>query len=297
MSLTREQLEIRRTRIGSSEVGAILALDPYKSAYDVWTEKMLPPDGDGAKHQTWGLDLEPAILAHHARKAKYDLIGSPGTLIHPKAPLCATPDALAVPEGAPIRPVIDLQAKNDQGHGQIEWGEAGTDDAPLLYVAQVVVEMGVLRSAGYEVMHGELAVSIRGAPPVAYRIEFNEQLFGDVADLCARWVHDHLDTGKPPDGAPAEVAEYIRRRYARNDDNLLEATPERAAMVETVRLLRANRKALDDEVLAAENALKAAIGEASGIAGLCTWKAQKRAGHVVKPSESRVLRLTKSKEE
>jgi predicted phage-related endonuclease len=44
MSLTPEQIAIRRTRIGSSEVGAILGIDPYKSAYDVWTEKMLPPE-------------------------------------------------------------------------------------------------------------------------------------------------------------------------------------------------------------------------------------------------------------
>lgn len=296
MSLTREQQALRRTRIGSSEVGAILGIDPYKSALDVFTEKMLPPNGDGAAHQSWGLDLEPAILAHHVRRARYDLIGAPGTLVHPKMPLCATPDALAVPEGAPIRPVIDLQAKNDQGHGSIEWGEPGTDDAPLLYVAQVVVELGVLRASGTEVSHGELVVSIRGAPPVAYRIDFNEQLFGDVADLCAKWVRDHLDTGRPPNGSPQDTADYIRRRYTAHDASLLEATPARAALVETVRLLRANRKAIEEELLAAENALKAEIGEATGIAGLCTWKSQTRAAHTVKESTSRVLRLTGAKE-
>lgn len=290
--LSAAQMEMRRSRIGSSEVGAILGIDPYKSDYEVFADKTLPEEGQREDHRSWGMDLEPAILRHHARVRGYELLPPPGSLIHPALPLVCTPDALALAGGG----IVDLQAKNDQGHGQIEWGEPGTDDAPLLYVAQVTAEIGVLRAAGHNVSHGELAVTIRGAPPVAYRIDFREALFGDIAELCAKWVRDHLATGKPPKGTAPEVAEYIRRKYARHDERVLEPTPELEALVQGVTCARSTCKAAEEAKTEAENALKNAIGDAAGIAGLCTWRAQKRAAHAVKESTSRVLRLTKVKE-
>lgn len=297
MSLTPAQLEVRRTRIGSSETGAILGIDPYKSALDVFTSKTTSPSDNPKAHQDWGLDLEPAILVHHARRRRYVLLGSPGTVTHPTLPLCATPDALASADGDPsVTSCVDIQAKNDQGHGQLEWGEPETDAAPLIYVAQVTVELGVLRAAHHDVTHGEIAVSIRGAPPVFYRVDFDENLFGDVAEICAKWKRDHLDTGIPPEGSPDATAEYIRRRYAKHDENLLDPTPELIAMVTEVSYLRQQSKALESEQRAAENRLKAAIGERAGVAGLCTWRLQKRAGHTVKESEHRVLRLLAQKE-
>jgi hypothetical protein len=145
MSLNAEQLALRRTRIGSSEIGALLGIDPYKNAFDVFIEKTLPQADAGADHQTWGLDLEPSILAFHARKRGYTLMQPPDkadrwpSFTHPTLPLVCTPDALAVaPDGN-----IALQAKNDQGYGQTDWGDPNTDDAPMLYLAQTTIEMGV----------------------------------------------------------------------------------------------------------------------------------------------------------
>lgn len=287
-------MELRRTRIGSSEIGALLGIDPYKSALDVFMEKTLPPDGDGRSHQTWGLDLEPAIIRHHARHMNYELQSPPGSLVHPSLPLVCTPDALALTDGGHR---VAIQAKNDQGHGQTEWGEPGTDDAPLLYVAQVTVELGVLEGVHLDVLRDDLVVSIRGAPPVCYPLKLNKDLFGEIGEVVCGWVRDHLDTGKPPDGSTQDRAEYVRRKYAKHDLSLLEPTPHRQALVQAVSSLRASRKALEEELNGAENALKEEIGEASGIAGLCTWKSQKRSAHAVKESTSRVLRLTKSKEE
>lgn len=298
MGLSLEQLELRRTRIGSSEVGALLGIDPYKSAFDVWMEKSLPPAPSTEDHRSWGLDMEPAILAHHTRKMGYVVLVPPGSVAHPDLPLVCTPDGFARPVGDPsVTHVIDLQAKNDQGFGQIEWGEPGTDDAPLLYVAQVTVEVGVLRAAGIDVTHGELAVSIKGAPPVSYRIDFNPELFGDLGEICAKWKRDHLDTGKPPEGSPMEVAEYIKRKYVKHTGDLIEPTAELAAMVQLVGTMRSTIKATKEDLVAAENAVKERIGEAAGIAGLCTWKTQNKKSYVVKESSSRVLRLIGTKGE
>lgn len=294
MSLTPEQIALRRTRIGASEMGALLGLDPYKSAHDVFLAKVLPADAADKPHTSWGLDLEPAILAHHARVKGYELLTPPGSLVHPAAPLVCTPDGLARAAGS----TIDLQAKNDQGRGQIEWGEPGTDDAPQLYLAQVTIELGVLRATGYDVSHGELVVSIRGAPPVAYRVDFDAELFGALSEIAARFVRDHLETGKPPDGAsPQERSEYLRRRFARETAPVLEPTPELTALVQSVAWLRQQKRALEADLIAAENRLKEAIGDAAGVAGLCTYRTQKGSTYQVVKKACRVLRIAKKEGE
>lgn len=292
MSLNAEQLAMRRTRVGASEIGALLGIDPYKSAFDVFLGKNLPQAQTGEDHRSWGLDMEPSILGFHVRKRGYKLLDPPGSLAHPAFPLVCTPDALAVAADG----TVALQAKNDQGYGQTEWGDPESDDAPMLYLAQATVEIGVLLAKGYDVVRDELVVSIRGAPPVAYPVKFDADLFGSLADVAAKFVRDHLETGKPPEGAPAEQAEYIRRRYANHGEQLLEATPELEELVRRVRERKAEVKLAEGALLICENNLKAAIGEAQGIAGLCTWKLQKRAAHTVKESSSRVLRLVAQKE-
>jgi hypothetical protein len=304
--LTKEDQELRRTLVGASEIGALLnspeqVVDPYKSPLRIFRDKTLPADEEKA-HQGWGLDLEDSTVRFVVRRKGYELI-SPGTpdgkwrtLAHPTLPLCCTTDARVITKAGKAA----IQAKNDQGHGQLKWGEEGTDDVPLAYLAQVVVEMGVLLANGYEVVHDEIAVSIRGAPPACYPIIWGSkcaELFGDLGVIAAKFKRDHLDTGKPPDGSPDDMAEYVRRRWATHDATLLQPTPEVIALWQQVARLKKQTKTLGDELTAAENALKAAIGEASGIVGLCTWKLQARAAHSVKESSFRVLRLLNAKEE
>lgn len=291
--LTREQIELRRTRIGSSEIGALLGIDPYKSAFDVFLEKALPIEEHREDHRSWGLDVEQAIIAHHIRKEGHTLLPAPGSLTHPTLPLVCTPDALARTNGGHI---IAIQAKNDAGHGQIEWGEPGTDDAPLLYVAQATVEIGVLIGSRHEIQRDELAVAIRGDPPVCFPIPFDADLFGELAETAARFVRDHILTGKPPPATPPERAEYIKRRWSKDDGSLIEATPEIVAKVQKVAWLREQRGALLAELTDAENDLKEAIGDASGVAGLCTYKVQKGSTYQVTKKPCRVLRLAKSEE-
>lgn len=299
MSLTAEQLAVRKSRVGSSEIGALIGVDPYKSAFDLFLEKTLPAADDGADHQTWGLDLEPSILTFHARKRGYTLIAPPEnaprwpSYAHPTLPLVCTPDGLA----HALDGKIALQAKNDQGYGQTEWGDPNTDDAPMLYLAQTTVEMGVLLAKGVDIVRDELVVSIRGAPPVAYPVKFDHDLFTGLAEIATKFVRDHLETGKPPEMTPPQEAEYIRRRYAKNNGTLLQPTDEILELWADVQRLRAAEKAATAEKETAETALKAALGEADGIEGVCTWKLQKGSTYMVTKEPSRVLRAWPKKKQ
>lgn len=284
MSLTKEQLALRRTVVGSSEIGALVdfysprpdgRVDPYKTALAVFADKDLPLEDDAAEHQTWGLDIEPAILRNHARRHGLHLVKeAPGTLVHGSLPLCATPDGIGITAEGRAR---DIQAKNAQRFSSHRWGEAGTDDVPLLYVAQVTVELGILRQhrdwQGRIEDTGDLAVCLEGAPPTAYFIDFDPELFGALADLAAKFKRDHLDKRKAPliDGSDT-AADYVRRRWAKHTGEMLPWTPDAQALYDIARTHAETEKIAASLKEGARNQLKALIGEAAGIESIATWK-------------------------
>jgi putative phage-type endonuclease len=293
--LTEEQLAMRKMRIGGSEIGALLGIDPHRGAMDVFTAKTLPAEARAEEPQmAWGSAVEWAIVEFHARATGLRM-QRPGTLLHPKlAHVCATPDALG--EKQPDAPVV-IEVKNVGRWMAGGWGEEA-DDAPFHYLAQVHWELGATIALGLTGPEAHLVAAIAGEPPRSFTVRFDAELYEGMVEVAGRFVRDHLLTGKPPtiDGSAA-AGEYIRRKYAAHDLTMLEPTPQRAALVETVKILRSHRKQLDGELHAAENALKAEIGEAAGVLGLCTWKLQKRAAHTVKESAGRVLRIIGTKEE
>jgi len=289
MTLSGQQHELRRYRIGASEIGALidyfaptdgLRVDPHKTAFDVFAERDCP-SGEARDHQTWGLFQEPAILGFFAHKNGLQLLPSPGTLLHPKiGALCATPDGLA---RRPTGRLRNLQAKNAQHHQAWRWGEAGTDDMPLLYVSQQTTELGVLLAQGGDLAgavedEGDTVVSLGGAPPVGFPIRFDPELFGRLAILAEKFVRDHIVAGKPPAVNASTVdsaAEWIKRKYPAPKLKLLTPTEEDRALVQLVASMRKTVGAAEDEKKQAEVALKMRLGEAEGFEGLCTYKKNK----------------------
>jgi len=73
--ITQWQKEKRRGGIGSSDAPAIVGVDPYRSAYDVWASKVFeiddPPASAAAKA---GLLCERAVLSWAAAELGYKLL-------------------------------------------------------------------------------------------------------------------------------------------------------------------------------------------------------------------------------
>jgi len=274
VTLTKEQIELRRMRIGASEIGAVLGIDKYRTPLQLWMDKKGMAREHNGAHLGWGHDVEGAILRNYARRNGYELLPSPGTMAHPTLPhLCATPDGLAVRNGV----VRDVQAKNVEEHHVREWGEPGTSDAPLFYVAQVTVELGILRGQMHDLDDGgDIAVSFGGRPPVGYPIPFNVELFGNLSEAASKFVRDYLETNKPPplEGDRAAL-EYVKRRFAKSTGELLEPTSEAQHLVARLRLLKEDAAEHEKEIEEAQAQLCALIGDALGFDGLCTWSVVK----------------------
>ena len=146
MPLTKEQKEDRKTRVGSSDMAALLGVDPFKSAYDVWlakTGKLDDVDVGGVPIET-GIILEPAVLDEAERRL--------GPLLR---------DQTRLVEGLPLGSQIDALVKADEKPveaktGQINrvpasilgeyWGDEGTDQMPDRVIIQGHVHMMAVKS-------------------------------------------------------------------------------------------------------------------------------------------------------
>lgn len=133
--LTQEQLEARRTTIGASDAAPILGISPYKTALDLWKEKVEGTSQFLSPSMKRGNDLES-----EARVLFNQMIGDhfveANTMVHPERVW-----QTATPDGINFRGDVSLEIKcnNKKVHEM-----ARDKKIPDYYMAQVQHQMSVL---------------------------------------------------------------------------------------------------------------------------------------------------------
>lgn len=284
MPLTPEQITLRKTGISASEVAAVAGLHPKQKPIDVWSEKLgLADPFEGNKATKWGDLLEQVIADQYAKEHAADKIvvrhprtieGSvDGTLVRQISPnfkLIATPDRVIYRKRIP-RPIRNLQIKTAGLRQSDKWGPSGTDQIPEEYAVQVSIEMAVLG-----VDETDLAALIGGQDDREYRLKRDMELEGQLIEICERFWIDYILTQTPPpvDGSE-NYSDYLKRRFPANTAPPIPATDEAIKWMSQLRSAREMEELGATACAEAENALKAIIGDAGGIEGLCTWRQNK----------------------
>lgn len=271
MALTQDQLAIRAQRIGASEAGALLSVDPYRTSLDLYASRLhaLPASDEGEDHRSWGLDMERPILAHAARRMGWTLVGSPGTLVDDRFPhLCATPDDVVDEQ----RFLAPCDAKNVQVFHGSEWGDPGTGDVPLQYAAQLQVQIALLQRHGGG-PRGYLCATIGGSPPDVWVVEYDPEVFGVINDLATKFMVDHVIPGRPPDGWESDrhAADYIAKRFARSTEGVRQASLADIEALADYRIAQENLKSAEALEAAAKARLCARVGDAQGVDRVAKW--------------------------
>lgn len=123
----------RRLGIGGSDIGAILNLNPYKTASDVWEEKV---NGKKDDHQSeaayWGNALEDVVAKEFAKRNDLVIEQPDSHFSYNLAPWCqANLDRMIVNEfGFDV-----LECKCASAYSS-EWGDEDSDKVPHSYYAQ-----------------------------------------------------------------------------------------------------------------------------------------------------------------
>lgn len=278
MTLTDAQIEIRRSRVGSSEIAALIppmadgtVVHPHgKGPFDVFASKTGSQKPQSAE-QRWGQLVEPAILQMHCETQGLEILPHPGTVIHPRYPwLCATPDTIVRAQDGKRRLV---EAKNVGRWMAHMWGAEGSGEVPMGYAAQVQVTLDTLISAGLvDDENADLIASIGGMPPAVYLIDRRPPMFERLAAIAKRFVDNHLATGVPPEqGWDCDAAEaWLRKKYPNASQPMQVATAEDLRLARQLSYARKRKKRWTDAEAEAKNRLRARIGSAEGIAGIAT---------------------------
>ena len=210
-------LTVRKGGIGSSDAGAAVGLNPYKSPLELWMEKTgrdagLPKidPNDETSPMYWGTLLEPIVAAHYTKRTGNKVRRVNAVLQHPNEPwMRANLDREIV--GAPD--VQILECKTAGMNGARLWKEG----VPEYVQLQVMHQLAVTGKQAADV-----AVLICGQELQVHRIERDESMIAQLIDLERYfWRFVELDIAPPADGSDsADVA--LRALYPRDNGQCLD---------------------------------------------------------------------------
>lgn len=211
--------EDRLTGLGGSDIGAVLGLNPWKSPYQVYQEKIGAAEPFTGNLQTrFGSYAEEFVAREYTAMTGRAVQRFNAMLRHPTAPIIGHVDRLVIPEGAKRASWRD-QVKTDRGleaktasafatGRDSDWGEDGTDQVPESYLVQV---------AAYQALTGceywDLAVIFGNQEFRIYHLTRDLELEGLILEAAEKFWRDHVLARIPP--APRDEAE-ARQRWQRH---------------------------------------------------------------------------------
>lgn len=292
----------RRKRLGATDVSAILGVNPYKTAYEVWLEKRgMLEDWEGNAATELGNDLEPVLLDKAERiwgKLKRQVV-----VYDALSPVASTLDGWLIEQckvvecktGGMTSEFADLSHWDNEEETKLP--------IPVWYWVQMQCQlMGTETSSGY------ILAIIGGRGYRQYEIDRHDAVIDGIRRDCNAWWTKHItgvvdpETGKviqepvepAKDTLPdIEVLKRIKREPNKSivlPSNVLDIANEWEIAKDVAN--RANDYA--DKLKAR---LIAELGDAeAGIlpdGRMLTYLESSRKGYEVKPTTYRTLRIKK----
>lgn len=267
--LTREEwLAYRRTGIGGSDAAAVIGLNPYRSAIELYADKMgMMPEKEDTEAMRLGRDLEQYVADRFCKETGKKVRRN-NFMWHHDEHRCmiADVDREIIGENA------GLECKTTQA-----WSGRTVmrGDIPLTYYVQCMHYMAVM---GYDRMY--LAVLIFGKGFYRFTIERDEnEISALIASETAFW-RDFVEAGisPSPDGsvsAEAAVDAMWGNRYEESQIMLHEYESDMRELME----LNATMKQIKKQADAVKQKLQAAMGEncvGCSVRYQITWAPQDR---------------------
>lgn len=308
--LTAKQRKERQAGIGGSDAAAIASFSKWKSAVDVYLEKIgeiEPSDLSGNEAVYFGSLLENIVAEEYARRTGYTVECSPSLLKHSNYPWMIANIDRWVKTNNETRV---LECKTASAYSFQQWGEEHSDEIPTDYLLQIAHYAIVCNVAVVD-----LAVLIGGQRFRLYTYYRNQKLEEKLIELEHDFWHNHVLKKEPP-----QIKSYRDALALWSHDNGSEITIADHALIDNINQLQQLKQQIKQFEQAAD-ALQADITanmrnattllDYSGCP-LATWKTQTsqrfdttafKHSHpelykqFTKPISSRVFRLKENKHE
>jgi putative phage-type endonuclease len=258
----------RRTFIGGTDVAAILGMNPWRSAMDVWLEKTgrVEARRPETPAMAWGKRLEPVVAQAFSEATGLAAVETAPVTLEGRPFLGGSPDRLLVGPNGKTVGVLEIKTARDGSAWGPDWSGAG--GVPPHYAIQAAWYAGLL---GIETVY--VAALIAGSDLRCYRWRLDRDEWDRWADAAEAWWQRHVVGDEPPETPPGEAARAWTA--ARASSPLRPATDEEDAMLERLAEATVKLRQAEAELEEARSRIEAAIGEGEGVEGrryVATWR-------------------------
>lgn len=267
MSLTPEQIEQRRSGIGSSDIGAIIGVNEFASVHDVWLEKLGLKSFEGNDQTKMGDYAEPIIAQMYADEAGHVIAKVPFTCEGREPWMLASPDFLDFTMGCLI------ECKHVGFRQMHKWGTE-SDGVPYSYIVQCQWQMHVTGARNVIVL-----AWLGGCERRKYILSYDRELCAMLESEARRFWFENVVPQKSPTVDGSEGAKrMLATLYPRSEKRVV--TPD-ATIAEALRKLGALTIQENDNttaILAVQNEIKAFMKDADELIGSefkVSWKTTK----------------------
>lgn len=246
-------LKERQKGIGGSDVGAIMGVNRWKSAFQVYLEKTeeITEESRAPEAAYWGTQLEEMVAIEFSKETGKKVRRNNRQLVNKNYPfMLANIDRKVVGENSL------LECKTTSSFGEKEWID---EEIPASYILQCQHYMAVT-----EADKCYIAVLIGGQKFTVKEIKKDKELIQMIIDAEKDFWTMHVEKKSPPliDGSTA-AEKYLKNKYSMSNSTLEVGLKEEFKdKISQYIALKENIKGLDSEARALENRIKMELGEA-----------------------------------
>ena len=214
-----------------------------------------------------GLEIKTGAAVAEGHLEEADRWGStfPAGLVETLAPHCHDPQGLALElmRRYSLQSIVGVQPDET---AEDAWGDEGSPQMPRRYIVQCMGYMAITGLRRWD-LH-RLRFGWGRLETATYTVAWDEDLAGGLLESGARFVRDHLLTGKPPEQRTLEeMQQETARLFPRDNGLMLQMTPARAELLETFREACIGAKRAEVVLDVVKDRVAREIGDATGIDG------------------------------
>lgn len=189
-----EWIEARKPFLGASEIGAALGLNPYRTAYDLWREKIGDPTYipfTGNDFTTWGNRLEDTIAQGFAEDYGYKIMRDNKIRIHDNGiQSCSLDRVIVKVEGKNTPGILEIKNMSQYSYDKMLKDD---NDIPLHYYCQHQQQFAI---TGYE--WGFFVMLVGGNNLVVKEMVPDPKYIKTMEDYAVNWWNSYVVTKIPP---------------------------------------------------------------------------------------------------
>jgi putative phage-type endonuclease len=204
----------RSKHIGSSDIAAVIGISPFKTAMQLYEEKLgiSEPEYNPEKEIRLkrGTRFEPLIVAQYEEEYYAEIVAKNVRYTHPEYEfLAAEIDAEQdMTGGMRLGEIMNVEIKSASSFMSKKFGEQGTDDIPDYYAAQVTY--GMLCTGR---KNARLVVLLGTDDLRTYDIPYDEDLGSYLEQEAVNFWNNHILAKVPPMPQSKEDSRHVLDKF------------------------------------------------------------------------------------